>query len=68
MKSCRIQFGDVYYIIGQSNVLYSLGEQIFDLNLNGRGNEIIYDFDDNRDMRFFRISSYDCQSAIGIMA
>ncbi len=63
-----VLIGDVYYIIGQSNVLYSLGEQIFDLNLNGRGNEIAYDFDDNRDMRFFRISSYDYQSATGSMA
>ncbi|MBQ3182710.1 MAG: InlB B-repeat-containing protein [Clostridia bacterium] len=63
-----VLIGDVYYIIGQSNVLYSLGEQIFDLTLNGRGNELAYDFDDNRDMRFFRISSYDYQSATGTMA
>ncbi len=63
-----VLIGDVYYIIGQSNVLYSLGEQIFDLTLNGRGNELAYDFDDSRDMRFFRISSYDYQSATGSMA
>ena len=63
-----VLIGDVYYIIGQSNVLYSLGEQIFDLTLNGRGNELAYDFDDNRDMRFFRISSYDYADATGDMA
>ena len=64
----NVLIGDVYYIIGQSNVLYSLGEQIFDLNLVGRGGELQYDFDDNRDMRFFRISSYDYQNMTGEFA
>ncbi|MBE6687054.1 MAG: hypothetical protein E7591_07460 [Ruminococcaceae bacterium] len=64
----NILFGDVYYIIGQSNAYYSLGELAIDLKLNGLSNQLQIDYDDDRDMRFFRISKEDYKTQTGDMA
>ncbi len=54
-----VLIGDVYYIIGQSNVFYSMGELILDLRLLGKESELVVDYDDRRDIRFFRMSNMD---------
>jgi len=64
----NILFGDVYYIIGQSNAYYSLGELQIDLKLNGLSDQLQVDYDDNRDIRFFRISNQDYKNQTGAMA
>lgn len=64
----NILFGDVYYIIGQSNAYYSLGELAIDLKLNGLSDQLQIDYDDNRDIRFYRISNQDYKNQTGAMA
>ncbi|MBR4882194.1 MAG: hypothetical protein IKU19_09675, partial [Clostridia bacterium] len=60
--------GDVYYIIGQSNVFYSMGELILDLRLLGKESELVVDYDDRRDIRFFRMSNMDYVGLTGEFA
>ncbi|MBQ3183354.1 MAG: S-layer homology domain-containing protein [Clostridia bacterium] len=55
----NILFGDMYYIFGQSNAYYSLAELIIDLNYKNLRNTLEVDYDDNRDLRFFRVSNTD---------
>ncbi len=55
----NILFGDMYYIFGQSNAYYSLAELVIDLNYKGLRNTLEVDYDDNRDIRFFRVSNTD---------
>ncbi|MBR4881892.1 MAG: InlB B-repeat-containing protein, partial [Clostridia bacterium] len=50
-----ILIGDVYYVIGQSNVFYSILTQIQQSNDYGITTEC--DFDDSRNIRFFRNSN-----------
>ncbi len=64
----NVLIGDVYYAVGQSNMYYSLGELILDLKLADRSSELTVDYDDNRDMRFYRISSTDYTGMTGSMA
>ena len=64
----NILFGDVYYIIGQSNAYYSLGELQIDLKLNGLSDQLDVDYDNDRDIRFFRISNQDYKNQTGNMA
>ncbi|MBR5515297.1 MAG: InlB B-repeat-containing protein [Clostridia bacterium] len=59
--------GDVYYIIGQSNTLYGLNEEINDLEYHGLSYELEVDFDNSRNMRFFRISNSDYWGITGEM-
>ncbi len=63
-----VLIGDVYYAIGQSNMFYSLGELMIDLKLTGRSNELNVDYDDRRNMRFYRISSTDYTGMTGVFA
>ncbi len=55
----NVLFGDMYYIMGQSNAYYSLAELIIDLNYKGIRNTLTVDYDDSRDIRFFRVSNTD---------
>ncbi len=55
----NVLFGDVYYVIGQSNVYYSMGELILDLRVKKLENTLKVDYDANRDIRFFRVSNTD---------
>ncbi len=50
-----ILMGDVYYAIGQSNIHYSMLE--LDVDNRAHGNLVAFDFDDNRNIRFFRNSN-----------
>ncbi|MBE6573636.1 MAG: hypothetical protein E7652_04490 [Ruminococcaceae bacterium] len=63
-----VLIGDVYFIIGQSNVHYTLSEEISDLKYHGLSHELEVDFDDSRNMRFFRISNADYTGMTGDMA
>ncbi len=51
----NILFGDVYYVIGQSNVHYSMADLITDTGSFGM--KVDYDFDTSRNIRFFRNSN-----------
>ncbi|MBR4882201.1 MAG: hypothetical protein IKU19_09710, partial [Clostridia bacterium] len=64
----NVLVGDVYYAVGQSNMYYSLGELIIDLKLAGESDQLNVDYDDNRNMRFYRVSSTDYTSMTGTMA
>ncbi len=61
-----ILIGDVYYVIGQSNVFYNMQNQITDLAANGGSME--YDFDDSRNIRFYRNSNLYTAQMTGILA
>jgi|GEM_PF-806497 len=63
-----VLIGDVYYLIGQSNVFYSLAEQYIDLKMKGQLGQLQLDFNDSRNMRFFRISNTDYISMTGAAA
>ncbi|MBQ4562839.1 MAG: polysaccharide deacetylase family protein [Clostridia bacterium] len=63
-----VLIGDVYYAVGQSNMFYSLGELAIDLKFAGLSHELVIDYDDNRDMRFFRVSNTDYTGMTGNMA
>ncbi|MBR5515307.1 MAG: polysaccharide deacetylase family protein [Clostridia bacterium] len=60
-----VLFGDVYYVIGQSNVFYSIGQLLIDLDLNKISHQLSIDYSDSRNMRFFRVSSSDYLSWTG---
>ncbi len=61
--------GDVYYVIGQSNVFYGIGDLIVDRYFSGNVNNYInIDYDNSRDMRFYRISSTHYTNQTGTMA
>lgn len=61
--------GDVYYIIGQSNVFYSIGDLVVDRYYSGQvNNKVPVDYDNARDMRFYRISSTHYTAQTGDMA
>lgn len=62
-----VLIGDVYFIIGQSNVHYTIVEEINDLKYHGLSHELDIDFDDSRNMRFFRISNADYTYMTGEM-
>jgi len=63
-----VLIGDVYYVIGQSNVFYSLAEQYLDLKMNNQLGQLQFDFNDSRNMRFFRISNTDYLTMTGAAA
>lgn len=63
-----VLIGDVYYAVGQSNMFYSLGELAIDLNFDNRLSELEIDYDDSRNMRFFRVSNTDYMDKTGTMA
>lgn len=50
-----VLIGDVYYVIGQSNVHYSLQEQTQEMYAHGL--TPYWDFDDSRNIRFYRNSA-----------
>ncbi|MBR4880643.1 MAG: hypothetical protein IKU19_01845, partial [Clostridia bacterium] len=52
-----VLFGDVYYVIGQSNVHYSLLEMKIDSITKRFEDDVVFDFDDARNIRFFRNSN-----------
>ncbi|MBE6573787.1 MAG: sialate O-acetylesterase [Ruminococcaceae bacterium] len=61
--------GDVYYVIGQSNVFYGIGDLIVDRYYSGSVNNYVnIDYDNARDMRFYRISSTHYSNQTGDMA
>ena len=64
----NVLIGDVYYAIGQSNIFYSLAELMLDLRLKGMINTLDVDFDNNRDIRFYRISNTDYVNMTGVFA
>ena len=53
----NVLFGDVYYVIGQSNVHYSLLEMKIDSIINRIEKQVVFDFDESRNIRFFRNSN-----------
>ncbi|MBQ4561854.1 MAG: InlB B-repeat-containing protein [Clostridia bacterium] len=65
----NVLVGDVYYVIGQSNVFYGIGDLIVDRYYSGNVNNYInIDYDNARDMRFYRISSTHYTNQTGVMA
>jgi len=64
----NVLIGDVYFMIGQSNVFYSMAEQIFDLSMKNMGSALSVDYNDSRNMRFYRISSTDYVGMTGYAA
>ncbi len=58
--------GDVYYVIGQSNVFYDMNTQI--MELASKGGSMKYDFDDSRNLRFYRNSSLYTADMTGVYA
>ena len=65
----NVLVGDVYYIIGQSNVFYSIGDLVVDRYFSGSVNNTVpVDYNDARDMRFYRISSTHYSTQTGDMA
>ncbi len=64
----NVLVGDVYYVMGGTNVYYSMGELILDLKLNNASDQLVVDYDDNRDIRFYRVSSRDYASFTGSVA
>ncbi|MBQ4562020.1 MAG: hypothetical protein IJA55_06845 [Clostridia bacterium] len=63
-----VLIGDVYYAVGQSNIFYSLAELMIDLQLKGMSNTLDVDFDNRRDIRFYRISNTDYVNMSGVFA
>ncbi|MBR5515295.1 MAG: InlB B-repeat-containing protein [Clostridia bacterium] len=64
-----ILVGDVYYVMGQSNVFYGIGDLIVDRYFSGSVDKYInIDYNDSRDMRFYRISSTHYSNQTGDMA
>ncbi len=63
-----VLIGDVYFMIGQSNVNYSMGEQKLDLELRNMSNAVNVDYNDGRSIRFFRMSSADFKDWTGPVA
>ena len=59
----NILIGDVYYVIGQSNVFYGMANQVQEMNANKLSLEV--DYNDSRNMRFFRASSTYTSSYTG---
>ena len=53
----NVLVGDVYYVIGQSNVHYCMTELVYDLGKKGVSDELTVDYDDNDNIRFLRSSS-----------
>lgn len=51
----NILVGDVYYVIGQSNVHYSMQEQTQEMAAHGMN--IYWDYNDSRNIRFYRNSA-----------
>lgn len=60
--------GDVYYVIGQSNVFYTMENLTLELEAKGLSSEINWDYDDSRDIRFFRCHAGDTATMSGIFA
>ncbi len=63
-----VLIGDVYYAVGQSNMFYSLGELVIDLKFAGLSGELNIDYNDERNMRFFRVSNTDYMDKTGTLA
>lgn len=64
-----VLIGDVYFLIGQSNVYYSLAEQKIDLTQRNMSYAMDYlDYNDARSIRFFRVSADDFSSGAGAAA
>ncbi len=63
-----VLIGDVYYAVGQSNIFYSLAELMLDLKLKGMSNTLDVDFDNRRDIRFYRVSNTDYINMTGVFA
>ncbi len=64
----NVLFGDVYYVIGQSNVHYSIYDLTNDLAYKGLLDELKVDYEDSRNIRFFRNSSVYTVNNRGTMA
>ncbi len=63
-----VLIGDVYYAIGQSNIMYSMGELVLDLRYKNMLDTLTVDYDDRRDIRFYRVSNTDYVNMTGIFA
>ena len=53
----NVLFGDVYYVIGQSNVYYSIKNLTNDLERKSMSNRYTVEFDHSKNLRFFRNSN-----------
>lgn len=53
----NVLFGDVYYVIGQSNVYYSIKNLADDLQRKNLTHEYQIEFDNTKNLRFFRNSN-----------
>ncbi len=63
-----ILVGDTYFLIGQSNVYYSMGHLSAELKTAGRSDELVVDYNDDRNIRFYRVSSNDYKDLTGSTA
>ncbi|MBR6514197.1 MAG: hypothetical protein IKT46_05110 [Clostridia bacterium] len=63
-----VLIGDVYYAVGQSNIFYSIGELMLDLRYKGLSDTLSVDFDNRRDIRFYRVSNTDYITMTGMFA
>ncbi|MBR4880310.1 MAG: hypothetical protein IKU19_00145, partial [Clostridia bacterium] len=64
-----VLIGDVYFLIGQSNVYYSLAEQKIDLAQRNMSYLMDYlDYNDARSIRFLRVSANDFSGGVGAEA
>ncbi len=62
----NVLIGDVYFMIGQSNVFYSMNMLVNELTMRGEAFNI--DYDDQKNMRFFRVSAMDYNKMTGVFA
>lgn len=53
----NVLFGDVYYVIGQSNVYYSIKNLMTDLEKKNMSDQYSLEFDETKNLRFFRNSN-----------
>lgn len=65
-KFKNVLIGDVYFVIGQSNVHYGMANLETELSFKGLEKEITWDYDESRNLRFFRCYSGDTTSLTGL--
>ncbi|MBE6687060.1 MAG: hypothetical protein E7591_07490 [Ruminococcaceae bacterium] len=64
----NILFGDVYYLMGGDNVSYSIAETEKDIEEAGASGVYDLDYDESRNIRFFRMSGNSYNNMTGEMA
>lgn len=63
-----ILFGDVYYIMGDSNVSYTVSSMADALEAEGTADTYSFDYSDERNIRFFRMTKSSYEGMSGTMA